>query len=199
MSTDTDTEWSDSELLAMNEREARETLTVAWFDRWEKLNDLHAEADETRDEWRDQDATVQELTVNADLSDLGTDVELYGNDIVVHLDPEDPEVKRLSEKAEEVLSEYDSEGEEVSDGEIDQAAGFLVDLFDEMLVEWNGVEWADVPEEQRRQTLQEARESWGVMGLANGKARVLQAIYEEQDERMDVIEKFRRPERRGRR
>lgn len=203
MSTDTDDGWSVSELLAMGESDARETLTVDEYERWEKLNDLHDEADETRDEWREQEQQVQQFTVRADMEALGTEVELYGNDLLVHLDPEDPEIQRLAEAYDDELGDFDesdfADTDEIPEDIIDTVSELLIDLLDEIIVRWNGEEWADAPRETRRETLRAARESWGVEGMVYGKLEILEAVQEDRDDRMSVIEKFRSPERRGNR
>lgn len=188
------------ELLGMDEAEARSTLTVDQFERWEKLNDLHAEADATRERWADEDATVTDLTVHADPEQLGTHVDLYGNDVLVRVDPEAPDLKAAAEALDDEFGGVDTTDPEAIDAGVDtdRLADLLCDLLAAVIVRWNGHEWADLTPADRERVRAAWREKWGLDGLMLAKVEVLAAVEGEREERLDVIESFRSAER-GRR
>lgn len=196
MSADTDDggEYSVTELLDMGERTARQSLTYDQYQRWEKLNDLHDQAEETRQEWAEEDERVGEIVVHADREELGTRVDLYGNDVLVHVDPEDADVR----EAARALDDEFGEREEVPDDAeaIDRLAGLLLDLFDAVLLEWNGTDWAELPADARQDVLTDAREKWGIEGLLLAWADIAAAVEEDREERLDVVESFRGAQRR---
>lgn len=202
--TYTDREYSNADLLSMDEQTARDTLTVNQFERWEKLSDLHAEADDTRDQWADEDERVAEITVSADMDALGTEVNVYGNDLLVHIDSDDPDVQAAVEDLQAFRDDHgdigDSDDLDAFDAGVrDRLASLLVDVFDAVLVRWDGTEWADLTTEQRRAVLTDARREWGLDGLLMAWVDIQIAVREDQEEKVDVIESFRSPERRGRR
>lgn len=198
--TDDAPDWTVSELLAMDEQQARTTLPVAQYERWEKLQELHEQADETRQEWADQSETVQELTVHADPEKLGTRVDVFGNDVLVHIDNEDPEFRAAADRLDEIRN--DVPDEDVADIDPDDAQGAgdaLVEMLSASIVEWNGHAWADLREDQRADVMADAREQWGIDGLLLAWVEIAGAVSQDREQRVSVIEKFRDPERRGNR
>ncbi len=93
---------SITELRRMDEQEARQSLTVAEYERWESINQLHDEAEETREQWEEEEQEVSDLVVRADPEQLGTEVDLFGNDVLVRVDSED---RRFREAAESLSDE----------------------------------------------------------------------------------------------
>lgn len=191
---------SVTELRRMDEQTARQTLTVAEYERWEAINDLHDQADETRQQWAEEDERVSDIVVHADRTDLGTAVDLYGNDVLVHVDPEDDAVRDAADTLDGEFGDVGAEdAADLDDVDVDRLAGLLCDLFDAILLEFNGTAWDDLDDDTRRDVLADAREKWGVEGLLLAWADVAVAVEEDRNERLDVIESFRSPERRGRR
>jgi DNA-binding protein YbaB len=186
----------------MDEQTARQTLTVAQYERWEKLNDLYDDAEATKEQWEAEAEQVAEITVEADMESLGTAVEVYGNDLVVHIDSDDPALRENIERLEALQDEYadlDADDMTLDDGDElkEEMRGLLQSLLDSVLVEWNGTAWDSLAEDQRADIVAEAAESWGFDALLMGWVDIAQAIQEDREDRMDVIESFRDPARRG--
>ena len=191
------------ELRRMDEETARSTLTVNQYERWEKLNDLHAEAAETKEQWADEAERVAEITVSADMEQLGTEVDVFGNDLLVYVDSDDEEVQAIGEDLERIQAKHDDvpaeEIETIPAEDREEMARVLCRLLDAILVRWDGVEWADLPEWKRETVLEDARDGWDLDGLLLAWVDIAVAINEDREETMDVIESFRSSERRGRR
>jgi hypothetical protein len=199
-----DRDWTNAQLLAMDESEARSTLTVDEYERWEKLNDLHAQADETREQWADEGQEVAAITVSADMDDLGTEVDIYGNTLLVHIDSDDPDVQAVIEDLQSFKDDhgeiFDSDDlERFDDGVRDELATLLCDVLDAVIVRWDGTDWRDLDTAARQSVLADARREWGLDGLLLAWVDIQIAVREDQEAKVDVIESFRSPERRGRR
>lgn len=196
-----DREYANHELRAMDERTARQTLTVDQFERWEKLNDLYDRADETREQWAGQHERVADLTVSADMDALGTAVEIYGNDLLIHVDSDDDALQAAADEFEDLRDEYtaDDDFEDVTDADKRRMTDLLTRMFDAVLVRWDDTDWADLREDQRRAILADAREKWGFDSFFLAWIDVVAAVREDQEDKVDVIEQFRNPERRGNR
>jgi len=204
MSTDTDAddgaEHSTLELRQMDREQARQTLPVAQYERWEQLNDLRDGAEQTREQWADEDDRVADLTVRADMDALGTEVDLFGNDVLVHIDSEDPALRETVDALEDDYAGLDTDGvEDMDDTDTAELADHLLDLLDTVIVRWNGHEWSELPDPTRGDVLADARSKWGVDGLLLAWTDIAIAVNEDREERADVIESFRNEERRGRR
>ena len=103
MSATTADRRSITELRRMDEQTAMQTLTMAEYQRWESVNDHHDRAEQVRQEWRETEAEATSILVNTDVSDLATDIELFGNDVAVYYDREDPRLHEAAEAAADVL------------------------------------------------------------------------------------------------
>jgi len=182
----------------MDRETARQTLPIAEFERWEKLHDLIDNAEATRERWDDEDAEVAELTVHADMDALGTDLDLYGNDVTVHVSEANQEatahLRTLQREFSDVAPE---EVPDLSDGDRERIADALVDAYDAVLVRWNGNAWADLDESLRASVLADARAKWGIDGLLMGWIDIADAVHSDREDKLDVVESFRDPERRG--
>ena len=200
-----DSDYSILELRELSESDAKaafmdDEMSAEDFERWEQLNELEQGAQDTRDRFADEDEQVADLTVRADMDALGTEVELYGNDVLVHVNTEAEAFVDAAERVDELMSDTDPEdvGELGADA-LDEIATNLKTMFDEAFVRWNGHEWADLREDQRADVLASIRQRWGVDAMLNAWLDIAVAIHEEREDQMDVIESFRTPERRGRR
>jgi len=195
-----DSEYSTFDLRQMDREEAERTLTKLEFDRWEKLTELRENAQETRERFAQEDEQVTGLVVNANMEDLGTAVTLYDNDLLVRANPDDPALRKAAEGLERELDGNETtEVPELDDETREQVADAALDMIDALLVRWGDNDWADLPAGVREATLDSARTEWGIDGLMAGLMDILQAIHEDQEERADVVESFRNPERRGNR
>jgi hypothetical protein len=196
MSSDTSGGYSPFDLREMDEQTAKQTLTVNEFERWESVNDRLDEADEVREQWADQEDRVEDLVVHADPEQLGTRVDVFGNDVLVHVNSDDPEVRDAAEALE---AHDDADMDDLSEADRREIGDDLTTLLDAILVRWNGTEWEDLPDDVRTDVLADAREKWGFDNLMLAWADIAEAVYEDREQRVDVVEKFRDPERRGNR
>jgi len=71
-------EYTPRELREMGDDEARQTLTVTQYERRENLLELMEEAQENEQRLQEQNQQVQDIVVNADMEQLGTEVDLLG-------------------------------------------------------------------------------------------------------------------------
>jgi len=189
-----------TELRQMDRETARNTLTVTEYERWEKLQDLHEQADETREQWAEEEDTVAEITVHADMEQLGTELDLYGNDVLVHVDSQNTALEDHADAVDDILGDVDPEDvDSLTQSDLDDVLGHLLDMLDIALVRWNGTEWADLPEDARADTLARIGESWGVEAVLMAWFDIAEAMHEEREEKVSAIESFRDPQRRGRR
>ena len=201
---------SITELRRMDEQTAMQTLTMAEYQRWESVNDHHDRAEKVRQEWRETEAEATSILVNTDVSDVATDIELFGNDVAVYYDPEDPRLHEAAEAVADVLgvdiddaADLEATTDDVPREAIDDAKGALADLVCVTFVEWNGHNWSDLPAESRRTVadrIQQSRpDGWGLAGLMDAFSEIMTAVETNRNERLERVEKFRNPERRGNR
>lgn len=185
--------YSVSELRAMDEQTARQTLTVEQYERWDSLQDLYDQAEANRDRFAREDDQVHDLTVHADPEALGTDVQLYGNDLLVHLDSDDPTFRAVHDEYQDLVGDTD-EGEadlEALEENREAVADAIIELFDCLLVRWNGTDWERLSPKQRRGVLADAREAWGFDALVLGWGEVMAAIRETREQQAEAVESFR--------
>lgn len=194
-------EFTPEQLRRMGDDEARETLTVAQYERREKILDLHAGADDQVDEWDDEDQTVTDLVVHADPEQLGTRVDLYGNDVLVHMDSDNDDLKETIDALESEFGDVSGGGDidELDDDALETFEGLVTDALGALLVRWNGHDWANLDPFERDVILDSAREKWGLDGMFLGFIDVVIAVQEDREERLDVVDSFRGAQRRGRR
>jgi len=197
MSTDSDPDddqtqaYSVSELRAMDEQTARQTLTVDQYERWDSLQDLYDQAEANRDRFAREDEQVHDLTVHADPEALGTDVQLYGNDLLVHLDSDDPTFRAVHDEYQDLVGDVDDADLDALEENREAVANAIIELFDCLLVRWNGTDWERLSPEQRRGVLADAREAWGFDALVLGWGEVMAAIRETREQQAEAVESFR--------
>lgn len=195
-----DSEYTTLDLRRMDEQDARHTLTVAEFERWEKLHDLTDSAAETRERWADESEQVLDITVNADADALGTEVDVYGNDLLVHVDSEDRQFRQAAEALDDELQSTDTDEVDALDAETrERLADAILDVLDACILRWNGTEWGDLPDEKRYAVLGDARAKWGLDATLAAMFDIVIAIREDHEEKKEVVESFLGEERRGRR
>jgi len=215
------TDYSALDLREMGHEEARDTLTVGEFERWQKIQDLTDAADDQRQAFRENAERATDILVNATPERMAAELTLWGNDCKVYYDPEDTRVQSAAEDladalgidpeaaAEEdpsqVLDTADVDSvDDIEDrdllGDIKDA---LVQLIDACLVEWNGSRWADIPQSDREFVLSEIRKprpkGWGAAGLVDAWVEIQYHVESNRNERMEQVRKFRDPKRRGNR
>jgi hypothetical protein len=194
MATTDNREYANTELLAMDEQTARETLTVNQYERWDKLTDLHEQADETRERWQEEERRVTEITVAADMEQLGTRVDVFGNDLLVHIDGEDRHLTQAAGELESLREEYEDVDPEDLDAvpreDRDAMLGHLQTMLDAVIVEWGEHRWANLREDQRADILADAAEKWGLDGIMLAWVDIAAAVNEDRQDRMEVVDSF---------
>jgi len=188
-----DTDYSPGQLRAMDDEEARSTLTVDQYERREKLLEMEAEANETAERFAEEEETVHGISVATDPEELGTTVETMGNTLLVHLDRENRHVRQHLQ----ALDEQTDEGDDVPDpGELDdetadEAIGHVFGLFKHTIIRWNGDDFATLDETEKDDILHAARRKWGDGGIMLALFDVFMAVAEEHEEREQAMESFR--------
>jgi len=190
--------------------EAYSRLSGPDFERWEKLQELEAAAEENRREMQADAEVATDALVRADVSDLATDVSVFGNELLCYYDPESQQVREAAERVGEVCGvDADEPGDlegtsvdDVDDSDIPAIKGALVDLITAALVEWNGQQWDDMDTDTReaiRATVQQPPEAggWGVAGLMDAFVEIYVTVEDNRNERLERIQKFRNETRRG--
>ena len=205
MSADSTSRRSITELRQMDEQTATHELTHAEYKRWESVNDHHDRAEEVRAEWQEDAEVVHDLIVSADVSDLASEITVFGNDLTVYYSAESDAlrepVERLADKYE--LDTDDGElddtleADDVADDDREFVASALCDMIDAALVGWDGTDWGDLPREQKDSILSAARRKWQLDGLMDAWVEIQLAVEQSRDERLERVQKFRSPERRG--
>jgi hypothetical protein len=193
-------EYTPRQLREMDDDEARETLTVDQYERREELLDLLDDAEDARDELNEQEQRVEDLVVHADPESLGTEVDVFGNTLLVHVDSENGAFRDAADDLETIQDDTpDDESATIDPERIGDAADALTTMLDCAIVRWNGHDWAGLTDQRRQAILDDAREKWGADGLLLAWLDIAAAVGEQRQERVDVIEKFRDPSRRGNR
>ena len=192
--TDSGPDYTRRELREMDEQTARNTLTVAEFERWERIQDLYEQREDTLDEWDSQEQTVADVTVHADAETLGTEIDLYGNELLVRVKPESRRLQQVRGKLDDNdidLDNPDADSVDDIDEETEEAiTDALTALLDAVLVRWNGTEWRDLSPDQREAILADARQAWGLDGLLFGVVQVIRAVHEDQNRRVEDVKSF---------
>lgn len=177
------------ELREMSEEEARNELTVVEYERWEKLHELEEGAEETREEWEREDEVVSDVVVHADKEALGTEVELYGDTVLVHVNSESRGLQQTVKKI-EAFEEDLTDPDEFGEAEAERVTELLIEFFDEILVRYNDTEWASLSAAERESVLHRARSAWGLDAFILAYIDVMEAIHEDREERVGAVESF---------
>jgi len=185
------------ELREMDEETARNTLTVAEYERRERICNAYEQAEQTREERDEQERRVQDIVVRADTDALVTEVDIFGNEVGGRINPEDDALRELAARMDDEYGDIDPGdiGEEsidgVDDAAVEEIVADLIDLLDIIIVRWNGTAWDDLDAEHRRAILHDAREAWGLDGFFVALLELVEAIEADQEERFEVVDGFR--------
>jgi len=190
-------EHSTLDLLEMDRDEARASLTVDEFERWEKLTELHDDASEQRDRWRQDDEQVERVVVHSDPDALGTEVDVFGNALVVHPERADgDEFREANKKYEQKYADVSADDVDALDpGERAELERHLLEMLDAIILKWNGVDWQSLPSAERERALNEAADEWGLMGLLKAWLQVVSGVREDAEEMEASVKSFRSEER----
>jgi hypothetical protein len=193
-------DYSAMDLRDMDRAEAEQRLDADDFARWENVHDLTDAADERADEFAENEQTVSSVVVDADLSALGTDVSVYGNDLTVYIDADDDRlhdaVERLDDKFGDVTRD-DLAALGAADREAIGRA--LEDILLSSIVAWDGERFDDLPADEPLAIVQTARDAWGLTPTFEAVMKIIAACNEAQEERFEAIDSFRGAQRRGHR
>jgi len=196
-----------TELRAMDEQTARQSLTVDEFERWESVNEHLDQHEQRKQEWAENDQAVTDMLTN-DASAIASEVELFGDVAAVYYDPEDSRVRNVADRLGEAagvdiesVDEADLSAEDIDESQIEAVKEVLADFVGLTLVEWNNNTWGDIPVSKREQIKAQMQQSrpngWGLLGLMDALNQIIVAVEADRDERLGMVEKFRNPERRG--
>ena len=193
-------DYSAMDLREMDRAEAEQRLDADDFARWEDVHELTQAADERAAQFDQNDQTVHSVTVDADLSDLGTDVELFGNTLTVYLDSDDDRLHDAVERLEDDFDDVDSD-DLAALGKADRNAigEALEDILLSAIMAWDGQSFDDLPADEPLAIVQTAREKWGLTATFEAVMRIIDACNEAQEERFEAIDSFRTAQRRGNR
>lgn len=184
-----------AELRAMDEETARQTLTVQEYERRERIIETHEQAAEQREAWAEQEREITDIVVHADIEQLGTRVDIFGNDLLVHLDVEDRRVRAVADELETIQDKHDgvdaADAADLSQEDIDELAEPLVELLDLVIRRWNGTAWRSLDDDHRRAILADAREKWSIDGLLVAFAQITDAVEADREEVFGDIDDFR--------
>ena len=187
-----------TELRRMDRETARAELTVPEYERWDALHDRLDGAEQTRDEWADADETALDVTVHADDEELGETVGVFGNELLVRIDPEKPGLRKRANALRDEFGDEERDIDDLDDIDADRLANRVVDLYDEIVIAWNGTRLETMSAAERETLFETVREKWGLRGLFLGLADIIAGVEKGQQERLEAVESFRGAKR-GRR
>jgi len=212
MSATTDTGRTITELRQMDESTARNTLTMAEFERWESVNKHLDKADEVRQEWAENEREATDILSRADPSWLASDIEVWGNDLSVYYGPEDARLREAIdglgdavgvdlEDVDDMADDELPDADEVDDDAIEDVKHALAELIGVAIIEINGQAWNDLPADARSNVLESIAEprpeGWGLAGLMDAWTEIQVTVEENRDDRLERVRKFRSEKRRG--
>lgn len=201
------------DLKEIDDREvAYRKLSGPDFERWEKLKELERNAEENKRQMQEDAAVATDVIVRADVSDLGTEVEVFGNTLSCYYDPESQQIRDAAEQVGEVCGvDADDPGDlegasvdDVADDDIPAIKSALVDLITAAIVEWRGTPWDSLEDDTKteiRETIKRPPEAggWGVAGLMDAFVEIYVTVEDNRNDRLERIQKFRNETRRGNR
>lgn len=187
-------EVSFGELREMTREEAAERLDQHDLERWEAYHELRSRKEETAERFQDDDALAIDTLVQADMGELTTDLDLYGNEVsvVIELDERQQSLLRNVEREYDDI-DLDDPGEDAIDAVRDVMERFIATV----VVGFNGVEVRDLEEVKRLTLAAECVDKWGLRGTFHAVVKIVEATREMDEDRVGSIESFR-PEARGR-
>ena len=184
-------DYSAMDLRDMDRTAALNELNAEQFERWEDVQELTQAADERAEQFAANDRTVSSVVVDADLDELGTDVEVYGNDLTVYIDADDDRlhdaIKRLDDRFGDVeRDDLDALG----DADREAIGEALEDILLSSIVAWDGERFEDLPADEPLAIVRTAREKWGLTPTFEAVMKIIGACNEAQAERFEAIDSF---------
>jgi len=195
----TDSGRTMAELRAMNESTAKTELSFQEYQTWESLNDKLDEHEQTKQDWQDIDEATTDAIVFSDRSDLAADVSVMGNDLSVYYGPEDSDIRDPAQRLQERFDIDDADGldaDDVPDEDIEFVADCLIDLIEAAVVDWNGTHYDELSP-QDLAFIRDGIRDWGLAAMMDAWVEIQVSVEENRNDRLERIQKFRSPERRG--
>jgi len=178
---------SDEKIRELGVEEANKQLSDSEFRRWQELRkeSLQKEAEEKTGEIEERNAEAIDTMVRADMSELTTEIELYGNEVEV--------LTNLDRKERLLLRELDSMGdqednpEEWSEEKIEEFENKTSELFAQIFHTFN-----KISVDGEKETLaKKCVDKWGTLGSLNAIRKIYMKTMQEQREKAEKVEKFR--------
>ncbi len=186
------------DLRDMSRAEAEQQLDAEGMERWEEVQELTAAANERQQELADAERTVESVVVSSDLSELGADVDIYGNDLTVYLDADDERLHSALEQLDDEFGDVSRDDLPELDAEDRETIGTaLDDILLSAIMAWDGERFADLPDGEPLAIVRTARSKWGLTATFEAVMQIVAACNEAQEERFEAIDWFR-GEKRGR-
>jgi len=195
----TDSGRTMAELRAMDEATAKTELSFQEFQTWESLNERLDEHEQTKQDWQDIDEATTDAIVFSDRSDLAADVSVMGNDLSVYYGPEDSDIRDPAKRLQERFDIDDADGldaDDVPEEDIEFVADCLIDLIEAAVVDWNGTHYDDLSP-QDLDFIRDGIRDWGLAAMMDAWVEIQVSVEENRNDRLERIQKFRSPERRG--
>jgi len=188
-----------AEYRQMDEATAKTELSYQEFQTWESLNEKLDEHEQTKEDWQDIDEATTDAIVFADRSDLAVDLTIMGNDISAYYGPEDDDVRDAAERLQERFDLDETDGldaDDVPEEDVEFVADALIDLICAAVIRWDDTHWDDLSP-RAVEAIRDGIRDWGLAALMDAWVEVQVSVEESRNERLERIEKFRDPERRG--
>ena len=195
----TDSGRTMAELRAMDESTAKTELSFQEFQTWESLNERLDEHEQTKQDWQDIDEATTDAIVFSDRSDLAADVSVMGNDLSVYYGPEDSDIRDPAKRLQERFDIDDADGldaDDVPEEDIEFVADCLIDLIEAAVVDWNGTHYDELSP-QDLAFIRDGIRDWGLAAMMDAWVEIQVSVEENRNDRLERIQKFRSPERRG--
>jgi hypothetical protein len=187
---DSPEEYTPRQLREMTDAEA-ESLPADQQQRREKILELYHDAEETKEQWTEEDREVGNIVIHANPEALGTSVELYGNDLLVQLDTDDEDLRQAAQSLEAVEDMSKEEFRDLGGEAYEEAIAAAGQMLDALLVKWNGTAWDRLPSERRSAILDDAREAWGAVKFVQATFETMAAVQQDMDEMTEAVDSFR--------
>jgi len=185
------------DLRDMSRAEAEQRLDAEDMERWEDVQELAAAANERQQELADAERTVESVVVSSDLSELGTDVDIYGNVLTVYLDADDERLHSALEQLDDEFGDVSRDDLPELDAEDRETIGTaLDDILLSAIMAWDGERFADLPDGEPLAIVRTARSKWGLTATFEAVMQIVAACNEAQEERFEAIDWFRGEKRR---
>jgi hypothetical protein len=182
-------DYTPEQLLRMDEEEARMWLSEEDQERRAKLRELYEGAEKQREEWQEQEQTTVETLIEADMGELTTELDLYGNEVEVLLNL-DRDQRQLIER---IQTKYEGADDiqELDEAEIRRLESMLAEFFEVVIHSFNGEKLDDLGKTQAVELTEAVVEEWGTRASIYAMIEIIETINEQDEQTMERVQKFR--------